>query len=424
MTETPANSSSRSLSVVEHSQKLAAGLSSYARALTFENRSRRNLYHLAGLAPRRRDRVFALLFLVSFIMCFAIPFAAGVAYYTLMVSPQYTSEIRFVVRSSAPLLSRDRYSSENVEPKAKIVQDTAVILNYFDSLAIVHDLRDNIDVQQLFGRRDIDVLSRLEADATQDDVLEYWQDQHSASVNPKSGIVELKVRAFSSDDAYDLLNNVMTLAEGRINQLNVGMWENLRQSTEQELQTAQQELESLRVRMRDMQNRTGVFDIEMMAESKLQVLTEAETQLAKYRIERTALATTLSAEATPLTELDRKIAAQEDEVQRLHSELAGPSGGGLQQGGNLADHSMMFNQLDVEMELAQDRLESAVRELEKVKLVSSLQLVYLDPFTDPTRAEESSHPKTVLSIIWVLFLCLIAWGLVAGGLVLLRNKLD
>lgn len=65
---------------------------------------------------------------------------ASSVYYIFIASPRYASEVRFVLRSSAPMLSRDRYASSTIEPKAKIVQDTAVLLNYIDSPAMIQDL--------------------------------------------------------------------------------------------------------------------------------------------------------------------------------------------------------------------------------------------------------------------------------------------
>ncbi|MGV2131130.1 hypothetical protein ACQZ4P_01035 [Agrobacterium vitis] len=86
--------------VLARSQKLASALSSYARALTFENQSRRNLYRLAGLAPRTRDRVFAVILMIFIGVTFVLPMSGSILYYAFLASPGYASEVRFIVRSS------------------------------------------------------------------------------------------------------------------------------------------------------------------------------------------------------------------------------------------------------------------------------------------------------------------------------------
>lgn len=69
-------------------------------------------------------------------------------------------------------------------------------------------------------------------------------------------------------------------------------------------------------------------------------------------------------------------------------------------------------------------MKSAITDLEKVKLVSSLQLVYVDNFTQPTLPDYPKYPKLAVN----LFLALLIFGSVAaatcGAIALMRNKLD
>lgn len=408
-------------SVEARSQRMAAALSSYARALTFENRSRRNLYRLAGLAPRTRDRVFSALFLVIVCATFVLPMAANTVYYAFVASPRYASEVRFIVRSSAPILSRDRYSSETVEPKAKIVQDTAVLLNYLSSPSIVQDLQKVTNLLNVYGRADIDTFSRLEADATQDEILKYWNTRYSSFVNPKSGIVELEVTAFTPQEAQELVRLVLKLAEQQINKLNSGMWNDLLASAQMDVEAATKEVALLRSELRDTQNKTGVFDVELSAESIIAVLTGIESDIAQLKSRRSALGQTLDEGAPQLADMDRRIAALEEQAQALGAKTAGSSNRNT---GNLAEYSSLFENLKLKLKIAESKLQSAISELEKVKLVSSLQLVYVDNFTEPTLPERHTYPNVAKA----LFLRLLLWGTVCGAacgmLVLARKKLD
>lgn len=408
-------------SVVGRSQKMAAALSSYARALTFENRSRRNLYRLAGLAPRARDRVFSVLLMIIIGVAFVLPMAGSIVYYAFIASPGYASEVRFIVRSSAPMLSRDRYSSETVEPKAKIVQDTAVLLNYFGSPSIIQDLQRNVDLRQIYGRDDIDIFSRLSADATRDEILEYWKKRYSTSVNPKSGIVELEVTAFTPKEAHDLVKLVLQLSEEQINRLSSGMWNDLLHSTQKDVDNATKEVADLRGRLRDTQNQTGVFDVGLSAESIITVLTGIESNIAQLKSRRAALSQSLDKGAPQLADMDRRLAALEEQARNLGAKTAGSSSDGA---GNLANYSSVFDKVKLDLKIAEGKLQSAIAELEKVKLVSSLQLVYVDNFTDPTWPDRSTYPNVPLA----LFLWLLLWATICGaacGVVLvIRNKLD
>ncbi|RWX78847.1 hypothetical protein EPK99_09715 [Neorhizobium lilium] len=402
-------------------EKVAAALSSYARALTFENRSRRNLYRLAGLAPRTRDRIFSGLLAAAILLTFVLPMLGSAGYYGLIASPGYVSEVRFVVRSSVPLLSRDRYSSETVEPKAKIVQDTAILLNYLDSPAIIEDLQKSVDLKQIFGSAAIDPLSRLRSDALQDDLLRYWRKHYSASVNPKSGIAELRITAFDPKQAHDLATLVLKLAEQQVNRLSSGMWDSLLTSTQRDVDNATKEVTDLRSQMRDVQNATGVYDLDLSAQSIMSVLTGVEGKLAELRGRRDALHQTLTQGSPQLAEIDRQISALEAQSKDLKAKTAGQSDGAA---GNLAQYSSEFDQLKLSLSMSEAKLKSAIRDLEKAKLVSSLQLVYVDNFTKPSLPDSSTYPNAPLKIFLAFLICAAICCSTCGLLALIRNKLD
>lgn len=400
---------------------MAAALSSYARALTFENRSRRNLYSLAGLSPRARDRMFAILLMFIVGVTLVLPMIGSTVYYAFLASPGYVSEVRFIVRSSTPFLSRDRYSGGTVEPKEKIVQDTAILLNYLESPAIIQDMQKTVNLQQTFGRGDIDFLSRLPENASQDDMLKYWRRHFYAGVNPKSGIIELEVTAYSPKEATETLKLVLHLAEAQVNQLNSGMWADLRISTQSEVDNATKEVADIRAKLRDTQNKTGVFDIDLSAQNIVNVLTTVEAEIAELRSRKAALSKSVGETSPQMADLNRRLAAQEEQAKSLRSQAAGVATAGS---GNLADYSSVFEDLKLALSLAESRLKSAITELEKVKLVSSLQLVYIDNFTEPTVPDKNKYPKVALSLFLSLLACLAICGTACGVVVMIRNKVD
>lgn len=402
----------------ERRQKMASALSAYARMLTFENRSRRNLYRLAGLAPRTRDKIFAILLLICFLLFFVIPVTTTTAYYVLFASPRYASEVRFVLRSSAPMLSRDRYTSSTVEPKQKIIQDTAILLNYIDSPAIVNDLEKNISLDEYFRGDRVDWISRLKRDANQDDLLKYWRKHYTASVNPKSGIVELEVTGFEPRQAHNLLRLVLKLSEQQVNKLSSGMWDDLLRTTQQDVDNSMTEVGVLRGELRDIQNATGVFDIDLSAERTSTVLTGVEVNIADLESRRLALMQTVGPGSPQLSEIERRLQG----LQSQASELRKSSASGQED--SLSGYATIFENAKLNLKLGEDRLTSAIIDLEKVKLISSLQLVYVDNFTQPTLPDYPKYPRASLNIFLSLLIFSALTGIICGSVVLVRKRLD
>lgn len=400
------------------SSKIAAALSSYARLLTFENRSRRNLYRLAGLANRTRDNVIAFLLVACVVISFCVPMLLSTMYFVFWASPGYVSEVRFVLRSSAPILSRDRYSTSTVEPKAKIVQDTAVLLNYLSSPAIVQDLAGKISFDEYFRSQRVDYFSKLSSDATQNDMLKYWKKHYAAYVSPKSGIVELEVIAYTPDQANNLLKIVLELAEQQVNKLSSGMWSDLRNSTQLDVDEAARSVSGLRGELRDIQNQTGVFDIDLSADRISSVLTTIESEIAALKSRRIALRESVSVTSPQISEIDRRLKGLEEQSGELRSQIAGVSAN------NLADFSAKFDHIRLELRLGEKKLEAAISDMEKIKLVSAMQLVYVDNFTEPSTPDEATYPKLFFQLSLRALVLGVICLILCGALTLIRKRLD
>jgi capsular polysaccharide transport system permease protein len=408
-------------SVAVRGRKMAASLSSYARQLNFENKSRRHLYRIAGLAPRTQDRIFSFLIKASFVLCFVGPVVLASIYYGFIASAQYESEVRFVLRSATPLLSRDRFSDTAFEPKAKIVQDTQIVVNYLNSPSFIAELREAVDLDRVYRGENIDFLSKLKDDYSREELLDYWGNHHYAWVHPKSGIVNLDVTAYSAQDAQTLLNLTMDLTEGRVNKMNSDIWSTLQEASASELETASANLEQARVDFQKIQDAAGVFDVELTAQGFSDTLTDLEGQLAQLRVQRESLEGMLDEDSIALRTLDSSIKAVEAQVASVQSSSAGVSVSGSQ---SLADSSTKFEQAKLEIEIAENRFQAAVAGMERVRIISSLQLVYLDHFADPTLPEDSSGPNVPLTLLFVVIGALAFWGVIGGGLAMLRNRID
>lgn len=96
--ESASLSSRKSGSIAQYREKLAATLTKSARSLAFNMDNKRIVRQTAGIRPQFKDRLFALLFICSFIFVLCVPIVAGSFYLLFVKSDQYMSESRFVVR--------------------------------------------------------------------------------------------------------------------------------------------------------------------------------------------------------------------------------------------------------------------------------------------------------------------------------------
>ena len=215
-----------------------------------------------------------------------------------------------------------------------------------------------------------------------------------------------------------MLQLVLKLSEAQVNKLSSGMWNDLLVTTQHDVENATINVSDLRGRLRDIQNTTGVFDIDMSAERFSSVLTGVETTIADLRSRKAALGETVGADAPQVSEIDRRLQGLEAQAKELQAKTAGVGKD------SLAAYSTAFENVKLDLRLGEERLQSAITDLEKVRLVSSLQLVYVDNFTNPTLPDDAAYPRTLLQL-FLRFLAFAALALfVCGSIMLIRKKLD
>lgn len=395
-------------------------LRSAARTLSNQDGSRRTTYKALGLRPLWRDRIFGMLSYLVFLMCFLAPFSAGVAYYLVYVTPQYEAETRFVLRSALPALSEGDDENDTNTPSMKIVQDTQVLVSFLDSSTLVALIDDEIGMASLYGREDIDWTSRLRSDDTLSDVTEYFGKFISAKISPASGIVVVKLRAFSPGDANRLLTLVMDLAEERVNLLNADIWRSVLEAAEREFEAAGADLQQARERFQKLQNETGVFDIELEAEALTEVLTELRKELFELENRRSTLLISVSDKHPNVLRFNRQIDVRREQIEALERQIADAQ----TETTSLADNQQLFEELSLKIEIAQDRFKRAAADLEQSKLLSSIKMLYVDQFMQITLPDSIAYPQAAWQITKLLVFCLSSWAAAILLLTLIRNRLD
>ncbi|MEM8649916.1 MAG: hypothetical protein AAGF54_05240, partial [Pseudomonadota bacterium] len=339
---------------------------------------------------------------------------------TFFASDVFESETRFVVRSAIPAIPKKESTSETGSPSAKIAQDTQVVANFVTSPAIIEQIDQEFGFAKLFGNDDIDYISRLEKDATAEEKLEYWEDMVDSFIDPRSGIVTLNFQAFTADQVQTLAEYVIKQSEEKVNQLNTGIWNELVSSAQKDLENAKIKMDELRIQLREEQNKSGIFDVELLAESTTTIIETIRLEILELEARREVRLTELDSQSSVILDLDRQIAARIEQIKRLQAEIAGTASEKV----SIASYYANFETLRVESKIAEEHFERAVRELERVKLLSSLQLVYLDAFLPPSLPDESTQPKRVLMISIVIIMSFLCWGLFTGIVVFVRNQLD
>jgi capsular polysaccharide transport system permease protein len=128
----------------------------------------------------------------------------------------------------------------------------------------------------------------------------------------------------------------------------------------------------------------------------------------------------VSDQAPQMRVMASQIDAKKQQIEKLESQIASTNSRET----NLADRSTEFSQIELEQKLAEDRLAASITALEGVEYMSQQRLLYLDPFLQPTIADEARYPRRILWIGIVFGSSLLLFAGLAGILSVTRTRLD
>ncbi|GAK71871.1 putative capsule polysaccharide export protein [Agrobacterium rubi TR3 = NBRC 13261] len=415
---------SKSLVSLEASRKISERLTASARKLRFSTSSRSNLYKVVGLRPRLSDRVFTIILVLLTLVLLIAPNVLAIAYYGLVASDQYQSESRFTVRSSTPAMGKDQFARVTGIPSVKIVQDTQIVINFIKSHEMLDFLREQgVDVKEIFGRDSIDRWARLPKDANGDEVKKYWDTMVDTSVSAASGIVIVKVRAFTPQDAATLVSEILKASELVVNRVNDRIWRDVTATAEKNFEDSRIALETARKTIAEGRNRDGVLTVEGSAQVINSLVTSLETDRLKLQQRYDSQRAVVSDNSPQMRVLLREIRSKEQQIADLNKQLAGSGVGGDAQGRNLADISQDLSQLQLTLGLAEQQFSSSVRSLEQIRFISRQQLLYLDSFLSPRIPDDARYPKRTLWIVITIVGSTLTWLVALGVASIVRKRL-
>ncbi len=320
----------------------------------------------------------------------------------------YISEASFSIRSpegnsSMEWLSLFGQSSGNTGTDAYIIQD------YIESSSLIIDLDKELDLRNHYINPDADFLSRLNIGSTQEYFVKYINSRVSVDFDRVSGILTLKVRAFSPEFSQKICRAILRKSEKLVNQMRERAIEDSLSLSQKEVLVAEKRLSDVRLRLRAFRQDNNLLDPLTQAGSLQGVVGELEGAAAKAKAELAEILSYMREDSSRVVSLKARIAAIEQQARLERLRLAGK---GRDAVSSLAAE---YETLTIEHEFAQQQFVSALGSLEAARIHAEGQSRYIVAFVQPTLPEEAMWPKRLYSIAIGIVTVLIFYGL--GSLV-------
>lgn len=341
-----------------------------------------------------------------FWLCVVIPTLIAAIYYGMIASDVYISESKFVIRSP------DKQSASGLGVVLKSFgfnssqNDSYVVRDYLTSRDAVKTLDKDLNIKMKYSQPSIDTISRFGGvfqSTSFEDFYNYFTKKVKVAYDPASSISELQVQAFDPKDAQHINAELLNMSEEVINKINSSAKNDILTSSAQEVKNAQDA--SLKAANNLATYRTGkeVFNPEGQSQiilqeiSKLQdALIQAKTQLAQAK--------ELAPDNPQIPSLKLKVQTLEDAIKTKAEQVTGPSDR------SLSNRSVEYQRLQLEKELADKQLASAMSSYEQAKNDFNQKQLYLEKLATPSLPDEALEPKRLRSIFSILLFGLITWG--------------
>ena len=351
-----------------------------------------------GRLPRK-GKIFACVVL--------LPTVAVFLYYLLWASPMYVSQTRFAIRSADSAGGGLDIASALLRSSSSTGADAHIVVEYIQSLDIIHDIDKELGVDLHFSDKGHDVFSRLTNNPTQDEQLRYWKWAVIPALDQDTGIITLETKAYSPEMAQKIAAAVLARSEALVNTMNLRAREDAVSLAQSEVQRAEARVRKAQEAMRNFRDAHTLLDPRVTAAGLQGVVTELEGEAVKLRAQLAEAQSFMRSSAPATKALQTRLKAVESQLDQEKQRLAGLRS----QEGNLNAVVGEYEDLTIEAEFAQKQLVTAMSALESARVHEVAKSRYVVAFQQPTLPDESLYPRPFLFTAYVFIGALLLLGL-------------
>ncbi|MEN5363244.1 chain-length determining protein [Brevundimonas intermedia] len=342
---------------------------------------------------------------LAFLIVVVAPTVLATVYYTVLASPRYVSEARFIVR--AP--SQGQPSSLGVALQGVGLSsgpvDSFAVHEFINSRDGLRQAMKLVDVKGIFAERGADVFSRFPRPfekPSEETLFKTYQRFIEVGYDSTTGISTLRVEAFRPGDAQRLSSALLTGGEGIVNALNERAQADAVAEAAKAQVLARDRLAAAQAKLVSFRNTEGLIDPRLAVEESGAIISSLQTTVANLKAERERLAS--EAPSSPqLPSLSGQISAYESQIQAERAKMTGNSQ-------SLAPRISEYEDLTLEREFAGKELTQANAAMLSAEQDARRQRLYLERIVNPNLPDTSTEPRRLRAIITILFSTLLAYG--------------
>ncbi len=346
---------------------------------------------------------------LSFVFFVVLPVLTAAGYYGLIAADKYAAEFRFMVRSAEELSTGDGDRAPIAASKTwahEAGRLPYMAADYLKSRNIVRELDRGGWLGSIFSRDQAGWLSGFDKTKSEDDLWLFWQDMTSVSVDRVSGLVLVRVLAFTADDAVALAQAASRCTEKMIDGVDMRERGDMLLSAEKELRRASLRYSDALAGLRDVRNQEKTVDPQQTIRNSADTLLAVTREKLSLQRERDANLEVLSADAPTQRLLSRQIEALESQINSLTELITSQR----KSDPTLAQAIARFEEQELEIRFSKRLLEIAQAAYERGRQETERQHVYFALFVEPKKPEIAEYPRRARAVAFTGICAFALWG--------------
>ena len=351
-----------------------------------------------------------------------LPTLVAFVYIAFIQTRQYLAESRFVVRSAVDPKSSVGGDTLSIISKLggssgskSTAQDGFIVTDYIRGRTIVADIGGKGFMNGLFARPEIDYASRMAENASLEDMWKYWTRHVNATIDTISGVITLRVNAFSPQDALTVNENVLKLSETLINTISERSRNDAVRRAQTEVDLAGRRLVEAKTRLLEFRNRNVLIDPVVKAASIGDLIGKLKVKRIEIAINLSSLSGSLSNDSPSQRLLSTQLSVIDKQIEELQGQLTGNA-----DNPRVSAEISEFEQLKLTEAFEQTLYKISQSSYEKARQEAAKQQLFLVTIVKPLLPERPLVPQVGIDTFLFFSITLILYGI--GSLLLASVK--
>lgn len=373
-----------------------------------------NLGTVRAASFQRRHVVLMTLFLLLVVL----PPVAWATYLYAVAVDQYESDIGFGSRTQEATRTFDILGVLGGAGSAA-TKDMDILNHFVVSQELVERIDAKLDLRKIYARHPEDWYFSFPPDGPIEDLVEYWQKMVVVNYDSSTGLMALRVFAFSPEDSQAIAREIVAESSAIINELSKTSLEDTTRYSREALAKAEDRYRNAQSSLTEFRIKNRIVDPQMQLQGASQVINGLVQQLAEAQINLDLLKGQVADNDPRIGQLNRRI----DVIQKRIAEETGKVGASSDSAGpGYANLVRDYQNLQTEMEFAQKSYLASQGAYDQAVAEASQQTHYLATYLSPTLAQSSTAPDRPLRIFLVFLAGLMSWATMSMVYYALRDR--